>query len=102
LLAMTAVRLVPLASFPVVGLVAGGIRVKLWDYTLGTFLGNLPGVLAATVFADQIAAALDDASRINWWVVGGVAAAFVAGTLAVRRWLGKTGSAQPAIARPAR
>jgi uncharacterized membrane protein YdjX (TVP38/TMEM64 family) len=102
LLAMTAVRLVPLAPFPVVGLVAGGIRVKLWDYTLGTFLGNLPGVLAATVFADQIAAALDDASRINWWVVGGVAAAFVAGTLAVRRWLGKTVTAQPAIARPAR
>jgi phosphatidylserine/phosphatidylglycerophosphate/cardiolipin synthase-like enzyme/uncharacterized membrane protein YdjX (TVP38/TMEM64 family) len=102
LLAMTAVRLVPLAPFPVVGLVAGGIRVKLWDYTLGTFLGNLPGVLAATVFADQIAAALDDASRISWWVVGAVAAAFVAGTLAVRRWLGKTGSAQPALARPAR
>jgi len=90
LLAMTAVRLVPIAPFAVVGLVAGAIRVKLWHYALGTFLGNLPGVLAATVFADQIAAALDDASRINWWVVGGVAGLLVAGTLAVRRWLGKT------------
>ena len=70
LLAMTAVRLVPLAPFPVVGLVAGAIRGKLWHYTLGTFLGNLPGVLAATVFADQIAATLDDSARINWWVVG--------------------------------
>ena len=68
LLAMTAVRLVPLAPFPVVGLVAGAIRVKLWHYTLGTFLGNLPGVLAATVFADQIAATLDDSARI---LVGG-------------------------------
>jgi phospholipase D1/2 len=91
LLAMTAVRLVPLAPFPVVGLVAGAIRVKLWHYTLGTFLGNLPGVLAATVFADQIAAALDDSARINWWVVGAVIAVLVAGTVAVRRWLGNAG-----------
>ena len=93
LLAMTAVRLVPLAPFPVVGLVAGAIRVKLWHYTLGTFLGNLPGVLAATVFADQIAAALDDSARINWWVVGAAIAVLVAGTVAVRRWLGSAGIA---------
>jgi uncharacterized membrane protein YdjX (TVP38/TMEM64 family) len=98
LMAMTAVRLVPLAPFPVVGLVAGAIRVKLWHYALGTFLGNLPGVLAATVFADQIAAALEDASAVNWWVVGGVVAVLVVGTLAVRKWLGDTGDAQPAVA----
>ena len=88
LLAMTAVRLVPLAPFAVVGLVAGAIRIKVWHYTLGTFLGNLPGVLAATVFADQIAAALEDHSKINWWVVGGVIAALLFGTIAVRKWLG--------------
>jgi uncharacterized membrane protein YdjX (TVP38/TMEM64 family) len=85
---MTAVRLVPLAPFAVVGLVAGAIRIKVWHYTLGTFLGNLPGVLAATVFADQIAAALEDHSKINWWVVGGVIAALLFGTIAVRKWLG--------------
>jgi uncharacterized membrane protein YdjX (TVP38/TMEM64 family) len=91
LVAMTAVRLVPLAPFPVVGLVAGAIRVKPWHYAAGSFLGNLPGVLAATVFADQIAAALDDSSRVNWWVVGGVLVVLALGTLAVRRWLGTVG-----------
>ena len=96
LLAMTAVRLVPLAPFPVVGLVAGAIRVKLWHYTLGTFLGTLPGVLAATVFADQIAAALSDSGEINWWVVGAVTAVLVVGTVAVRRWLGNIGGPQTA------
>jgi len=88
LLAMTAVRLVPIAPFAVVGLVAGAIRIKLWHYALGTFLGNLPGVLAATVFADQIALALEDTAKINWWVVGGVIAALLLGTIGVRRWLG--------------
>jgi phospholipase D1/2 len=86
----------------VVGLVAGAIRVKLWHYALGTFLGNLPGVLAATVFADQIAVALDDASRINWWLVGGVVAVLVVGTLVVRRWLGNIGGAWPAVGTAAR
>ena len=95
LLAMTAVRLVPLAPFPVVGLVAGAIRIRLWHYAVGTFLGNLPGVLAATVFADQIAAALEDSGTINWWVVGGVIALFAAGTVAVRRWLRTAGSGRP-------
>jgi uncharacterized membrane protein YdjX (TVP38/TMEM64 family) len=88
LLAMTAVRLVPIAPFAVVGLVAGAIRIKLWHYALGTFLGNLPGVLAATVFADQIALALEDTAKINWWVVGGVIAVLLLGTIGVRRWLG--------------
>jgi phospholipase D1/2 len=88
LLAMTAVRLVPIAPFAVVGLVAGAIRIKFSHYALGTFLGNLPGVLAATVFADQIAVALEDTAKVNWWVVGGVLAALLLGTIAVRRWLG--------------
>ncbi len=88
LLAMTAIRLVPLAPFAVVGLVAGAIRIKLWHYALGTLLGMLPGALAATVFGDQLAAALEDPAKINWWVTAGVVAALVFGTFAVRKWLG--------------
>ena len=64
---MVAVRLVPLAPFPAVGLVAGAIRMKPSHYTFGAFLGNLPGVLVAPVFPDQLAAALEDAANINWW-----------------------------------
>jgi phospholipase D1/2 len=94
-LAMTAVRLVPLAPFPVVGLVAGALRVGVWPYAIGTFLGNLPGVLAATIFADQLAAALDDPATIDWWLVGGVIAVLIAGTIAVRKWLARAASTGP-------
>jgi uncharacterized membrane protein YdjX (TVP38/TMEM64 family) len=87
LLAVTALRLVPLAPFFVEGLVAGAIRIKLWHFLLGTFIGMLPGALAATIFGDQLEAALHDPSRINYGVVAGVALVFVVGTLAVRRWL---------------
>jgi uncharacterized membrane protein YdjX (TVP38/TMEM64 family) len=87
LLAVTALRLVPLAPFFVEGLVAGAIRIKLWHFMVGTFIGMLPGALAATIFGDQLEAALHDPSRINYGVVAGVALVFVVGTLVVRKWL---------------
>jgi uncharacterized membrane protein YdjX (TVP38/TMEM64 family) len=87
LLAITALRLVPVAPFIVEGIVAGAIRIKLWHFLLGTFIGMLPGALTATVFADQIEAALDDPARINWWIVAGVLSLLVVLTLLVKRWL---------------
>jgi phospholipase D1/2 len=86
LLAVTAVRLVPVAPFAIEGVVAGAVRIRLWPYTLGTFIGMLPGVLATSVFGHQITAALEDPSTINWWIVGGVLLALVALTYCVRRW----------------
>ena len=82
-IAVTLVRLVPLAPFPVVNLVMGAMRVKLWQFVVGTFLGMLPGMLAAAVLSDQLAAALEDPSRVSWWLIAAALAAF--GALA---WFG--------------
>ena len=90
LLAVTAVRFVPLAPFAVESLVAGAIRIKAWHLLVGTFLGMLPGTLTATVFGDQIQTALRDPGRINYWVVGGVVIFMLCATLAVRQWLYRT------------
>jgi len=90
LLAVTAVRFVPLAPFAVEGVVAGAIRIKVWHFLLGTFLGMLPGTLTATVFGDQIETALRDPERINYWMVAGVVLVMIGATLAVRRWLYRT------------
>src|SRR6185503_13317186 len=54
LLAMSLLRLVPLAPFFVVGVVAGAVRLKLWHLAAGTAIGMLPGTLAATIFGDQL------------------------------------------------
>lgn len=86
LVAMTAVRLVPIAPFPVVGLVAGAIRVRFSHYVLGTLFGMLPGAIVTTVFGDQLQSALRDPSRINYWIIAGVVIVFAAGIYAVRRW----------------
>jgi phospholipase D1/2 len=91
LLAVTAVRLVPLAPFAIEGIVAGAIRIRLLPYVLGTFLGMLPGVLATSVFGRQITAALEDPSTVNWLIAAGVLLALAVLTLLVRGWLAKRG-----------
>ncbi len=89
LLALTLLRLVPLAPFAVEGIVAGAVRMKLWHLALGTLIGMLPGTLAATVFGAELEAALSGAGSINWWLVGGVLLAFAGGTWWVKRWFGR-------------
>lgn len=86
-LSALALSVVPVAPFPVVGMVAGAAGIKLWPYLAGTALGMLPGTLATTVFADQVANALKDPSTINYWLVAGIVLGLVALTVAVRRWL---------------
>jgi uncharacterized membrane protein YdjX (TVP38/TMEM64 family) len=44
------------------------MRVKLWHFVLGTFLGMLPGMLATTVLSEQLAAMLEDPRRVNFWI----------------------------------
>ena len=88
LLAMTLLRLVPVAPFFVQGVVAGAVRLKLWHLLVGTALGHLPGTLATTVFGDQLQGALTG-GEINWWLVGGCVAALGVGIVLVKRWFSK-------------
>jgi uncharacterized membrane protein YdjX (TVP38/TMEM64 family) len=86
-IAMTAVRLVPLAPFAVVNVVAGAIHLRFRDFMIGSALGILPGTLVATVFGDQLVSGLKDPGSINLWLVGALAVALIVGTRFVRRWL---------------
>lgn len=48
------IRLVPVAPFTLVNLVAGAMRVRFLDYCLGTLLGLAPGLLTMTLLAGQV------------------------------------------------
>ncbi len=58
LLAVIAVRLVPVAPFAVVNMVAGASHIRLRDLLLGTAIGMTPGTLAMMVFLEHITEAL--------------------------------------------
>ena len=56
--AMFAVRLLPLAPFAAVNVVAGAIRFPLRDFLLGTLCAIAPGTLALAVIGDAAADAI--------------------------------------------
>ena len=87
LIAMTALRLVPLAPFIVEGIVAGALRIKLWHFMVGTAIGMLPGTLAATILSDQLQAALESPGDVNYWLVAAAVLLVALATWFVRRWL---------------
>jgi len=88
-IAVFASNMVPVPPFAVQGVIAGAIRIPVWQYVAGSILGMAPGLLAATVFAGELRAALEDPSTISWWLVGAAAAGFVAFIWLVRRWFAK-------------
>jgi phospholipase D1/2 len=89
LAAMTAIRILPGPPFALEGIIAGAMRIRLWHYMAGTFIGMTPGVLATSVFGDQLTRALEDPSAINWWLVAAVLVALVALTWLARRWFAR-------------
>lgn len=57
LITVIVVRVLPVAPFVMVNVVAGALRVRLRDYALGTFLGLLPGTILISLFMDQLSEA---------------------------------------------
>src|SRR5882724_764258 len=86
LLAMTLLRLVPIAPFVVESIVAGAIHMRLWHVALGTAIGLLPGTLATTIFGAAIETALTGTGDVNWWLVGAAVALLTGDIVAVTRW----------------
>jgi phospholipase D1/2 len=87
LIAMTIVRLVPVAPFQVVSALAGAVRVKVRDFLLGTAIGMAPGLLVATVLGDQIVEALRANGRANLWIAAGAVLVLAGIGFAGNRWL---------------
>jgi uncharacterized membrane protein YdjX (TVP38/TMEM64 family) len=60
LLAVAAVRVVPVAPFGAVNLAAGAADVRARDFVLGTAIGMAPGIVAMTALAERLRDAVAD------------------------------------------
>ena len=90
-IATFAANMLPTPPFAVQNMIAGAMRIKLWEFMAGTAIALIPGILAWTVFGDQIMNALDDSSKVNYWLVGGVLVLFAAFIFLTRYFLKKKG-----------
>jgi uncharacterized membrane protein YdjX (TVP38/TMEM64 family) len=65
-------RLVPIAPYNVVNLVAGAARVRTVPFAIGTAIGLLPGNLLMTAFGHQLRAVLRNPGKVEIAAMAGV------------------------------
>ena len=90
LLAVILVRLVPVAPFAIVNLVAGATHIRLRDMLLGTCLGMIPGTLVIAVFTSQIIAAIKHPTTTSLLMLMITVTLIIAGLTGFRFWLRRT------------
>ena len=76
LLTVILIRNLPIAPYTIVNIVAGASRINLRDFLAGTAIGMLPGILAITVFADQLLEAFKDPSWGKVLITAGILVIF--------------------------
>lgn len=87
MLAVVLIRLVPIAPFAVINMVAGASHIRLRDLLLGTAIGMAPSMLAMAFFVDQITAALRTPTPLTFALAGVTLALILAGAWGLRRWM---------------
>jgi uncharacterized membrane protein YdjX (TVP38/TMEM64 family) len=87
LLAIALVRLVPVAPFSLVNVVAGAAHVPRTTYLAGTALGMLPGVIFSALFIDRVVAAIEHPGPLSFTLLLAAAAVILLLMLMLRRRL---------------
>ena len=69
------IRMLPIAPYTVVNLLAGALKIRFSDFMIGSFFGLLPGTLTTITIGDRLIAALHQADGISLVIALAVAAA---------------------------
>ena len=64
-LAVAAIRLVPIAPFTLVNLIAGASKIRFTDYVLGTVIGMAPGLVLMSALGNRIWSIISEPTLTN-------------------------------------
>jgi len=92
LLAVIAVRVVPIAPFTVINLVAGASHISFRDFIIGTTVGLLPGIVAISLFTDRILASLKSPKPRSLAAMGFTLTVIATAAIALWRWINAAAS----------
>lgn len=87
ILTVFSLRLVPLAPFAVVNLVAGATRIRFRDFLVGSLAGLVPGTVALTIFSDQLLRTLLEPSPATIGLLAMITTVFIGIGWGLSRWL---------------
>ncbi len=71
LLTIVVLRIVPVAPYSIVNLVAGASHIRFRDFFIGTVIGMLPGIFAITIFTESLKNFIFEPSILNIAVLAG-------------------------------
>jgi len=89
ILAVLAVRILPVAPFTLINVVAGASHVGFRDYLIGTVLGVLPGIVAMTVLGDRLWSFVTEPTLESSLALATLVLAFIAGVALLARRLAR-------------
>jgi phospholipase D1/2 len=95
IIAVAILRTLPLAPYTLVNLAAGALRIRFFDYLIGTALGLLPGITVLTLFGARLKATLQHPDTINVSVLAALAIAWIGVSLLLQRWSVRTRRRMP-------
>lgn len=89
IVAVVVLRLLPVAPFAIVNLVAGASHLRMRDFLIGTLLGMGPGILLTVAFAHQLVASLRHPTIGSFAVLIGIGAVLIGVSILLQRFLGR-------------
>ena len=92
IVAIMLVRIVPVAPYSVVNVIAGAAHVARVPYLIGTALGMLPGIILNALLIDRLIAALVHPGPWTWALLALVGAAIAGIVIGVHRRLRRAGA----------
>lgn len=80
-------RMIPVAPFSLINLVAGVSEIRFRDFVIGTVIGMLPGIIAIGLIAEGILFNLNRSGITGFGVLFAVIALVAAGLAGMKTWL---------------
>ena len=99
---IAAIRMIPLAPFTFVNLVAGALGVPFRDYMLGSALGLTPGMIILSLFGRQAREFWHHPSVSGVLIGVGFAVLWLGVTFGLQRWARKRNGRRPRAREPGR
>lgn len=87
ILAVVTVRIIPVAPFTIVNLVAGASHIRFRDYLTGTLFGMAPGMLAITLLVERVKVTIGSPTLANTGILVMVFGMIVISAFGLIKWL---------------